>query len=102
MLGLTTLLEYFRESSELICTSRGGLVNNVRWFKDGVMISIDDPQFTQSMVLLDRTTATSQLVLSSGNISNFIGTFSCEIMDGNGRDSVSILEMNGMFYRNII
>ena len=102
MLGLTTLLEYFRESSELICTSRGGLVNIVRWFKEGAMISIDDSLFTQSMVLLNMTTATSQLVLSSANISNFVGTFSCEIMDGNGRTSDSSLEINGKFYRNII
>ena len=73
-------------------------MNIVRWFKDGAMISIDDPLFTQSMVLLNRTTATSQVVLSSGNISNFVGTFSCEITDGNGRTSDSILDINGMFY----
>ena len=71
-------------------------MNLVTWRKDDIIISSDDPLFSQTMMLINRTTATTQLILSSGNISNFVGTFTCEITDGNGRITSSDLQTNGM------
>ena len=92
------MLEYFRESSQLICTTVGGLVNISTWYKNDEIISNEDDTFSET-VILNKTTSTSQLVLFSGSKSNFVGLFTCEITDGNGRTAISTLQLNGNFIK---
>ena len=92
---LSTTLEYSRDSSQLNCTSSGGLVTSVRWSVDNADITTDSPLFSQTITLVDRLTATYQLVLS-GDISNFVGTFSCEVTDGDGRSSLAYRAIIGI------
>ena len=89
-------MEYFCESSQLICTIVGGLANISKWYRNGVIITSEDDLFSQTIVILSKKTATSQVVLSSGSNSNFVGLFGCEITDGNGRTTNSTLQLNGI------
>ena len=91
------MLEFLPDIPQIICTSQGGLVNLVTWYKNGRTITIEDPKFSQTMVILNRSTPTTQLVLFSTNIYNFQGTFHCKIMDGNGRITSSIPKHIGKF-----
>ena len=72
-------------------------MTSVRWSVDNADIATDIVLFSQTMTLVDRLTATYQLVLS-GDISNFVGTFSCEIIDGNGRRSSASQAINGITF----
>ena len=65
------------------------------WTRDGVLISDSDPLFMQTLTLTDKSTVTSQLVLSSANISSLVGTYQCFVTDGNGQRSEASLIING-------
>ena len=65
------MLEYFCESSQLICTIVGGLASISKWYRHREIITSEDDLFSQTIVTLNKTTATSQVVLSSGSNSNF-------------------------------
>ena len=95
-LDLSAMLEYFCESSQLICTIVGGLASISKWYRHGEIITSEDDLFSQTTVILNKTTATSQVVLSSGSNCNFVGLFTCEITDGNGRTANSTLQLNGI------
>ena len=94
------MLEYFCESSQLICTTVGGLVNIITWYRNYEIISNEDDTFSET-VILNKTTATSHLVLSSGSKSNFMGLFTCKVTDGNGRTATSTLQLNGIFIKTL-
>ena len=96
-LVLSVMLEFLPDISQIICTSQGGIINLVTWYKNDKMITSEDPNFSQSMVIPNRSTPTTQLVLFSRNIYNFQGTFCCKIMDGNGRITSSIPKLFGKF-----
>jgi len=68
---------------------RGGLVDSYTWTREGLVISKSDPLFNITLTITDRYTVTSQLVLSSYNISSLVGTYQCIITDGNGRMSTA-------------
>ena len=70
-------------------------MTSVRWSVDNANITTDSPLFSQTITLVDRLTATYQLVLS-GDISNFVGTFSCAVIDGDGRSSSASQTINGI------
>ena len=61
--------------SQLICTVIGSLVNSFHWTKDGRLISDNDPLFSQGLVVINRYTVTSEVVLSCVNISHSVGTY---------------------------
>ena len=65
------------------------------WTRDGVVVSDSDLLFTQSLTLTNRSVVTSQLVLSSANISSLVGTYQCIVTDGNGRTSMVSQIING-------
>ena len=100
LIDLTTALEYVRNTSQLICTVRGGLVNSYTWTRYSVLISDSDPLFTQTLTIADRSSVTSELILSSANNSSLVGTYQCIVTDGNGRMAKASLQMNGkvLFY----
>ena len=71
-------------------------MTSVRWSVDNADITTDSPLFSQTITLVDRLTATYQLVLT-GNISNFVGTFICEVTVGVGRSSSASQTINGIY-----
>ena len=72
-------------------------MNLYTWTRDGVVISDSDPLFSQTLTLTNRSTVTSQLVLSSANISSLVGTYKCIVTDSNRRRSTSSQVINGNF-----
>ena len=95
LIDLATTLEYIRNTSQLICTVRGGLLNSYTWTRDSVLISDSDPLFNQTLRVTDRSSVISQLVLSSANISSLVGAYQCFVTDGNGRMAKALLQING-------
>ena len=83
-----------RNSTTLICTSTGGPPTTVTWRKNGVPVNIS--LYEQSQRLVDAVEATYQSILFNENVTNFVGTFTCEV--GNARVTVPVqetVELNG-------
>ena len=91
--SITSLL-FDRNSTTLTCTSTGGPPTTVSWRKNGV--AVDLSIYEQSQRLVDAESATYQSVLFNDIVTNFVGTFTCEI--SNVRVTVPVqetLELNG-------
>ena len=83
-----------RNSTTLTCNSTGGPPTTVTWLKDGVPVDLS--LYEQSQRLVDAVEATYQSVLFNENVTNFVGTFTCEV--SNIRVTVPVqdsLELNG-------
>lgn len=89
------MIEYLQDNNSLICTVQDGLVDNVTWYQNGTVIGSDDDRFTQRMAILDRTIASTEVLLIGNATANFVGSFVCEIRDGNGRISKATHVFNG-------
>ncbi len=72
----------------MICTIHGGLVTSIWWTKNNIPI-ISGTTFIEASPVIDRLAVSTTYVLSGSNISNFVGTFECSVIDGNGRTSSS-------------
>ena len=81
----------------LTCTSTGGMVDSVTWRKDGVEVGSD---FSQRQTITDTLSATYQHTLSSENISNFVGNFTCEVRDTADGMNQRTTFINGMSLYN--
>ena len=91
--SITSLL-FDSNSTTLTCTSTGGPPTTVSWRKNGV--TVDLSIYEQSQRLVDAESATYQSVLFNDIVTNFVGTFTCEI--SNVRVTVPVqetLELNG-------
>ena len=77
----------------LTCTSAGGMVDSVTWRKDGV--EVVGSEFSQMQTITDTLSATYQHSLSSRDIANFVGTFTCEVEDTGGNVDQRSLFING-------
>ena len=83
-----------RNSTTLTCTSTGGPPTTVTWRKNGVLVDLS--LYEQSQRLVDAMEATYQSVLFNDNVTDFVGTFTCEV--SNVRVTVPVrdtLELNG-------
>ena len=91
--SITSFL-FDRNSTTLTCTSTGGPPTTVTWRKNGVPVDLS--LYEQSQRLMDAVEATYQSILFNENVTNFVGTFICEV--SNVRVTVPIqetLELNG-------
>ena len=85
-------LRFDRNSTTLTCTSTGGPPTTVTWRRNGVLVS--DSLYQQSQRVVNTETATYDNVLFSSHITNFVGTFTCEV--GNVRSTAEdTVELNG-------
>ena len=93
---MITELVYNRSSPTptLTCTSTGGMVDSVTWRKDGVEAGSD---FSQRQTITDTLSATYQHMISSENISDFVGNFTCEV-----RDTAGAMDHRTAFIKGII
>ena len=72
-----------RTTQILTCISSGRPVDMFTWLKDGSPVGTE---FTQNQTITDALTATYQHILTSDDIANFVGSFTCIVR---GRDGVS-------------
>ena len=72
-------LTFDKIQQRLSCTSTGGPPTIVNWTKDGQPLMVDAITYQQSQRVVNTSTATYENVLSSVNISNFFGTFTCTV-----------------------
>ena len=76
-----TSFDYNLATLTLTCVSSRGPVDSVTWMKDGVEITGDDPDFSQSQIITDASSATYQHILSVRNVLHFVGRFTCIMRD---------------------
>ena len=91
-------LSYSRLSRTLNCTSTGGPVVNVIWSKDGVIISPSSPSHQWNQNLFDGSTAIYHNLLSitSSDIRDYIGSFTCTVSNTRGSSLPISLDINGI------
>ena len=65
---------------------------SVTWLKDGVEVG---EEFTQNQTLVDESSGTIRHTLSSDNAADFLGTFTCEVVDTNNNTASRTLIING-------
>ena len=56
-------------------------MDSVTWKKEGVEVG---SEFSQTQTITDTLSATYQHSLSSEDMANFVGTFSCQVRDTEG------------------
>ena len=87
---ITSLL--YERNTTLTCTSTGGPPTTVTWRKNDILV--DNSIYEQSQRLVDAESATYENVLFNDNVTNFVGTFTCEV--SNVRGSIEeTRELNG-------
>ena len=79
--SITSLL-FDRNSSTLICTSTGGPPTTVTWKKDDIIVN--PSTYEQSQRLVNAESATYESTLFSDDVTNFVGTFTCEVRNARG------------------
>ena len=87
-------LEFNRTSLTLTCTTSGRPVHTITWLKDGTVVGTE---FSQAQTITSTLTATYQHTLSSDDIANLVGSFTCMVMDAEGNSPPSrTLRFNGI------
>ena len=95
---VVSMLSFSRPSHTLTCVSTGGPATNVTWRKDGVIISPSSPSHQQSQRVVDTTTATYHNLLSitSSDIRDYNGSFTCTVSNTRGSSLPMSLDISGM------
>ena len=97
---LTASLSYDRASHTLNCVSSGGPVNTVTWRRNSVAITLSPYQLEQSLVDAVTSTYHNLLTIRSGDIEDFIGSFSCIISNSRGSSVTQTLDIMGSCMSN--
>ena len=88
-----TSLEYNGTSQTIVCRSSGGPATDVRWLKDGVIVSSDGELYEYSQIAINTTTATyeNRLTLIEKS-SRAAGVYTCHVSNlrGSWNESLAI------------
>ena len=93
---LTASLSYDRASHTLTCVSSGGPVNTVAWRRDGAAISSSPYQLGQSFNIAT-STYHNLLAIRSGNVEDYIGSFSCTVSNSRGSSTTQTVDIDGKY-----
>ena len=87
---VNSVVEYSFSSRTLTCVSTGGPATTVTWSRDNVLIS--ESQSTRGQQLTDISTATyhNLLTITSSNIRDYSGSFSCNVSNHRGSDTQNV------------
>ena len=91
-----SLVSYSHTSQTLNCTSSGGPATNVNWRKDNVIITLTSSTHQQSQRVADEVTSTYHnfLSITSSNIEDHSGNFSCTVGNNRGNSENYFLDIN--------
>jgi hypothetical protein len=95
---LNASLSYDRASHTLTCVSSGGPVNAVTWRRNGADISSSFYQLQQSLVDARTSTYHSLLTVTSSNVRERIGSFSCLVSNSRGRKLSQTVDVDGIVF----
>ena len=100
ILHINSVINYNFTLRTLTCVSTGGPATTLTWRRDNVLIS--ESQSTRRQQLTDISTATyhNLLTITSSNIRDYSGSFSCTVSNRRGSDTQSET-LNRKLYRNI-
>ena len=88
-----TSLEYNGTSQMIVCRSSGGPATDVRWLKDGVIVSSDGELYDHSQIVINTTSATyeNRLTLIEKS-SRAAGVYTCQVSNlrGSWNESLAI------------
>ena len=89
---ITSLL--YDRNTTLTCTSTGGPPTTVTWRKNGILV--DDSVYERSQRLVFSENSTYENILFNDNITNFVGSFTCEVSNVRGSFEETV-ELNGIW-----
>ena len=81
------LLTVDKDNITITCISTGGPATTVTWMKNGECVH--DSLFHTSQRVLDTGNATYENLISSDNAENIVGSFTCQVCNARGCDSMS-------------
>ena len=89
-----SLVSYSYTSQTLNCTSTGGPATNVIWRKDNVILN--SSTYQQSQRVADEVTSTyhNLLFITSSNIEDHSGSFSCTVENNRGSSENYLIDIN--------
>ncbi len=99
--GVLAITDLVLNGNELSCNSTGRPVESVTWRKNGEVIDLRSNTFSFRQVVDDPTLASYFHILSSEDPDNFVGNFTCELMNNEGRTVTRSLTINGMSWDTI-
>ncbi len=70
-------------------------MDSITWLKDGLEIGDESTEFSQIQILSDTLSATYQHILSSEDISNLVGSFTCRVVEVSGNMMKRTLALDG-------
>ena len=91
-----SLVSYSHTSQTLSCTSSGGPATNVTWRKDNVIIPLTSSTHQQSQRVAEEVTSIyyNLLSITSSNIEDHSGTFSCTVENNRGSSENYFFDIN--------
>lgn len=75
----------------LTCKSIGGPVTNITWQKNGQTLNIDGTKYTQVQEINNTETAIYINTLLARDVVDFVGSFTCTVMNERGQSSKSLV-----------
>ena len=93
---------YDPTSHTLTCVSSGGPVNTVTWTRNGADISSSPYQLRQSLENGTNSTYHNLLTVTSDDVEDYIGSFSCTVSNSRGNSPPQTLDINGIIYAVLI
>ena len=94
------MLALNQQESALVCVSSGGPATTVVWKKDNSsLIEVNNTDYQHIQTAVNTETATYENKLISNNTANFVGTFTCIVINVRGSAENSIT-LNGIIYYN--
>ena len=70
-------------------------MDSITWLRDGSEVRGESTVFSQTQILSDASSATYQHILSSEDISNLVGSFTCRVVEVSGNMVERTLALNG-------
>ena len=88
--NISSPIEYNFTSSTLTCISTGGPATTVTWSRDNVPISESQSTTQQQLTAISTATYHNLLTITSSNIRDYSGSFSCNVSNIKGGDTESV------------
>ena len=87
-------IDYNRQFKYLTCVSSGRPVNSWEWLRDGKVINKNDSNYNQTQVITNYTAPTYVHSLSSEDMVDTKGRFSCVVRDSEGNTDRKTIMIN--------
>ena len=90
-------ISYDSETLALTCTSSGGPATTVVWTRNGQVLQYNGSSFSHSQIVNNTETSTYLNILRATDTSDFVGNFSCHVVNDRGTSNTVSKLLGGEF-----